>query len=99
MALITGLAMQVMWLTFAVFHLALAVIALALIWWYHVSPERIAAFLASMPESLTVQWLGLGGISATAVFFLYVKVWRRCFARVLSKSLFRPLHEAANSTN
>lgn len=87
--LLTRLGIVVMWLAFALFHLTLAVISLALLWWWQVPPSRFAELLAVVPASLSVQWLGILGCSAATLLVLYVLAWRRLYAKLTVPFFFR----------
>ena len=89
MLLFTRLSKFVMWLTLALFHLTLAVLALALLWWWQVQPSQLAGSLVSIPASLTVQWIGLLGCSAATLLFLYVRLWRKAYSKIATPYFFR----------
>ncbi|WP_143393745.1 hypothetical protein [Fimbriiglobus ruber] len=92
--ILSGVARFVMWLTFAVFHLFLAVVGLYLLWWYQVPPARLAGFLASVPDDRSVQWLALAGGSGATILALDCWAWRRIYTKLTTPYIFRDAKRA-----
>ncbi|HLI13486.1 MAG TPA: hypothetical protein VKY65_17985 [Alphaproteobacteria bacterium] len=82
----------VMWLSFALFHLALAVAALFLLWCYQVQPRQVYDWLVAIRESWPARWLGALGVGGLAILFLYIRAWRAIFSRVTTAYFFRELN-------
>jgi len=85
---VARLSVHVMWLTFAVFHLSLVVAGLFLLWWYQLSPEQVATFLVSELDSSSARVFGWFGISVATLLFLYVRLWRKLYARMTMRYFF-----------
>ena len=80
-----------MWLTFISFHLILVVIGLLVLWWLQVQPESIQQWFLSVVESRPVAVLGFVGVSVATVLVLYVKAWRKLYAKLTTPYIFRGL--------
>lgn len=89
--------MVVMWLTFAVFHLTLFVVALVALWWLQIPPETLVERFVSFAQSLHVAVAGLFGLSVATILALWVKLWRRVYGKVITPYLFRDVDEVMRS--
>ena len=77
----TELGLVVMWLIFAVSHLALIVLALAALWLWQVTPADVAELAAQVTEGTSQQYVlataGFLGLSGIAALRWYARAWRR----------------------
>lgn len=73
---IPRLARLVLWTLFAVAHLALAVVALAALWAFQVTPADVASAFRYMRDSSIGGWLVAVGLSALTLLVLYWKLVR-----------------------
>ena len=95
--LLIELARHVMWLGFVVMHLALAVLLLAAAWAFHVTAEESLQFLMQLLQSHFWLVVAATGVSLLGVAKLYVRIWRRTYARLLGAKLFEPVLAAARA--
>ena len=83
----------IMWLAFAVFHLGLAVAALAALWFWQVSPADAAqgasAAFQRFHGATLLAVAGTLGVSGAALLWGYVTLWRRGYAKVVTPYLFQ----------
>jgi len=94
-SLLKRLALVVMWLAFAVFHLALLACALAAAWFWQISPETASEFATSLFQ----QWrgasflgiLGFLGFSGGLALYWYVRMWRKIYGALVTPFLFRDI--------
>ena len=86
-----------MWLTFAVFHLALFVVALIVLWSLQIPPQRLVEQFVSFAQSLHIAVAGLFGLSVATILALWVKVWRRVYGKLITPYLFCGVDEVMRS--
>ena len=86
------LAGVIVWLVFLIVHLVLAVVVLALLWWFQVSPPAIQAsvslFFQSSPAPTIAETLAFLGLSGGGALWAYAKTWRWLLRKMLSAFLF-----------
>ena len=79
------------WLVFWIAHLVMAVLALGLLWWFQVSPERVWGLLTGETASVA----GAAGRSVLGVLSGYLAlaqwVWRRTYVPWQAEQLMRGL--------
>lgn len=95
--LVRRLAVLVMWLTFAVFHLALFVIALVALCALQIPPQTLVEQFVAFAQSLHAAVAGLFGLSVLTILVLWVKLWRRVYGKLITPYLFRDVDEAMRS--
>ena len=92
MVIAPKLARVLVWVVFVTAHLSLVVAALALLWWFQVSPSAIQAsvaqFFQSSSGSTIAQTVAFLGLSGGAVLWAYAKAWRWLLHKLLSAFLF-----------
>jgi hypothetical protein len=89
--LIFRLGVAVIWLTFAVFHLAVIDVVAIVLWCSQVSPASLYRWLVSIRDSQPSLWLGALGIGVVVLLALYVKLWRRIYSKLTTPYFFRGL--------
>lgn len=92
-SLLQRLAMVVMWLTFAVFHLTLFVLALLALWALQIPPQLLVEQSLECARSLHAAVAGVLGLSAATILVLWVKLWRKGYAKLITPYLFRDVDE------
>ena len=95
--IVQRLALVVMWLTFAVFHLALFVIVLIVLWSLQIPPQTLVEQFVSFAQSRHAAVVGLLGISAATILVLWVKLWRIVYGKLITPYLFRDVNEVMRS--
>lgn len=85
------LARQVMWLGFVLMHLVLAVVLLAAAWVTHTTAQTAWSWLTAAIESHPWMWLAAFGVSLATIGKLYVRLWRRGYARLVGRPMIRPI--------
>jgi hypothetical protein len=82
------LATVLLWTMFVVFHLAVALVLLSLLWWHKVQPEQISVWLHSLSHSNAAELLGFLGFGFVAVLIAYAKMYRFALGHLLTNYLF-----------
>jgi hypothetical protein len=91
LSLIARLSLLVMWLTFALFHLALLVVGLYALWWLQIPPQQLGERFLSFVHSLPAAIAGVLGVSALTILVLWIKLWRRIYGKITTPYLFRDI--------
>jgi len=92
MIVTTKLSKTVVWLSFMIIHLTLAILLLALAWWMKITPDSIQSafvdiFLHS-PFSRVWQTATTLGLSLGAVLLAYAKCWQWFLRKLLDSFIF-----------
>lgn len=85
------LANVVMWLAFAVAHLALVCVALLAMWAFQVTPKDALEWFQTWQNSMPVAALAFVGVSVLSVLSAYLWVLRKLHQHVGSSWLFAHL--------
>lgn len=86
----------VMWLAFAVAHLALACAALLALWAWQVTPAAALAWFHTWQNSMPVAALAFVGVSVLSVLSAYLWVIRKLHQRLGTSWLFAHLTKGAS---
>jgi hypothetical protein len=88
--LIARVVGALMWLTFFVFHLTLAVIALFALWYFQVQPQQLVKSFVAIDASplVKVVLFLLGTGLGMLLLRFYVKMWRRLFLTATNHYFF-----------
>lgn len=90
------LANVVMWLAFAVAHLALVCVALLAMWAFQVTPTDALAWFQTWQNSMPVAALAFVGVSVLSVLSAYLWVLRKLHRHVGTSWLFQYLIESVS---
>lgn len=100
-SLLMRLALVVMWLAFAAFHLTPLSLFLAAAWFWQFGPEAVSAGATDLfrrthgPMLLAI--LGLLGVSGLTALYRYTRVWRKFYSAFVTPFLFKDINEAVRS--
>lgn len=80
------------WLVFWLAHLLMALVGMALLWWFQVTPAEVAETVLGMSQSTTSSVLGLAGASILGAMSLYLAaaqwIWRKTYMVWQTEQLF-----------
>ena len=83
------------WMVFWTAHLVLAVLAMALLWWFQVTPQELMAGWSHTRQSAPVALAGVAGLSVLGVLSGYLMlaqwVWRKPYIQWQANQLMRGL--------
>ncbi len=89
-----GLARIIAWMLFGIVHLALAVLALVLLWWFQVSPDKVQLAISDLFHSKLATrasgTLAIFGITVSAAFYAYIKAWMYLMRKFVISFIFAP---------
>jgi len=80
------------WVSFWLTHLALLVLALALLWWFQITPQQAATALWTSKPFSVAQAVGLSMAGLAAAYLAASKwIWNLTFGRWMTAVLFQDI--------
>ena len=98
--LVARLSIVVLWLVFAVFHLALLCLLLLLAWAFHIDSTAVAKPILAAGQflGLSAMWqilVGLG-VSGVALLSAYVWCWKTLYTALVLPYLLKDIEQLIN---